>query len=336
MSKQSSYGAAMENFREIVAVDIGGTNVRFCRAGVSKGHPPDLGAIRKYKVADYPGLADAWRHFAQEEGRALPDAASIAVAAPTAQTPIKLTNSHWVIDPGALAQELSLQRITLVNDFEAIAHGVTALSRDQLCHLFGPDQTLPTDGAITVLGPGTGLGVGLISLAKSGPRILATEGGHMDFAPVDTMDDRILCELRKRFPRVSTERVVSGPGLNLLYQALGALDGADLPEITDQALWKAALSGEDERCAAALSRLCMSYGTVAGDLTLAHGANCVVLAGSLTQRLRQSPLFAGFHSRFVAKGRYRSYMGGIPVVFADHPEFGLFGAAVAGASSTEG
>lgn len=320
-----------EHTDEIVAVDIGGTNARFCRARMRAGAPPELATIRKYKVADHPGLADAWRRFTEDEGVPLPPYAAIALAAPTNSTPIRLTNSHWVIDPDQLTAELALDRLAIVNDFEAIAHGVTALPPDHIRHLFGPERGLPAEGVVTVLGPGTGLGVCMIAMTPDGPHILATEGGHMDFAPADEIEDRLLRELRKRFAHVSVERVVSGPGLNLLYQALGALSGKDAPTVSDADLWQAALSGSDSMAAQAIARLCLCYGAVAGDLALAQGSRAVVLAGALTGRMRGSPQFEGFHARFVAKGRYVDYMADLPVLYADHPEFGLFGAAVAGA-----
>lgn len=314
---------------EIIAVDIGGTNARFCRARIRKGRAPELGAVRKYKVADHPGLADAWQAFAHDEGGALPARAVIALAGPVDRTPIKLTNSHWIVDPAALEAKLSLDRLLLVNDFAAMAHGVTAMSPDRLDHLFGPHTGLPGDGTITVLGPGTGLGVALISRG-GGTRIVATEGGHMDFASVDETDDALLSWLRLRYGRVSVERIVSGPGLGALYHALAAIEGRDVDEQDDGGMWRSALAGDNGLAARALDRLCRSYGSVAGDLALAHGAGCVVLAGGLTERMRACPTFAAFHERFVAKGRYRTMMSEMPIYFANHPEAGLFGAAAAG------
>ena len=314
--------------RDIIAVDIGGTNARFCRARIGKGGAPELGTIRKYRVADHPGLADAWQAFAREEGASLPSDAVIALAAPVDRTPIKLTNSPWIVDPAELKQRLELDRLELVNDFVAMAHGITVMPRDRLGHLFGRDEGLPETGTISVIGPGTGLGVALISRQGS-PRIIATEGGHMDFAAIDEMDDALLARLRLRFGRVSVERVVSGPGLSVLYQALADVDGKDVPEMDDAELWRIALDGSDRLAVRALDRLCRGYGTVAGDLALAHGAGAVVLAGGLTARMSALPVFAAFRERFVAKGRYRSRMGEMPVYFADHPEAGLFGAAAA-------
>ncbi|MCB2015034.1 MAG: glucokinase [Sphingobium sp.] len=315
--------------REIVAVDIGGTNARFCRARIEAGSPPELGAIRKYKVADYPGLAEAWQHFLRDDGGEAPSAAIAALAGPIDRTPIKMTNSHWVVDPVALKAQMGLANLALVNDFEAIAYGVAALPHAELFSLFGPDNGLPEKGAISVIGPGTGLGVAIISMHPVGVRVLATEGGHVEFAPVDEYEDALLAQLRVRFGRVSTERVVSGPGLNALYQALGALAGGDAPEHSDAELWQQALGSDSGLARRALDQLCRSYGSVAGDLALAHGSKAVVLAGGLTGRMKDHPAFALFAERFAAKGRYRDLMMKMPIYYADHPEMGLFGAAAA-------
>lgn len=335
--------------RTIIAVDIGGTNARFCLAdaatapvasavaasgGTAGG--AQLRGIFRCRVADHPGLADAWRAFAATVDGPLPTDAVIALAGPVDRTPIRLTNSPWVIDPAALKAELGLHRLTLINDFAAIAHGVTALPPGHERHLFGPERRPGAPGAITLLGPGTGLGVGLVlppSRDGAAPRVVATEGGHIGFAPTDAEEDRLLGWLRVRFGRVSAERLVSGPGLNNLYQALAALDGEAAASVGDDVLWRQALSGENARAREALTRLVRAYGAVAGDLALAQGAGRVMLAGRLTGLLCALPLFAAFHEAFLAKGRHRDLMEAMPVGYADMPAFGLFGAAVAGLSA---
>ena len=315
---------------QIIAADIGGTNARFARATLDARGVPTLGTVRKYRVADHPSLAACWRAFAAEDGGALPDKASIAFAAPIASDTIKLTNSSWIIRPARLAAELGVAQVRLVNDFEAVAHAVARLPGEHLELLFGPDTPFPRDGGVTVLGPGTGLGVALIAFDEGVPHILATEGGHGDFAPLDPLEGRILDHLRRDFVRVSTERIVSGPGLNNLYKALAIITHEKVELASDADLWAAALDGGNSLARSALERLCLSYGAVAGDLALAHGPHQVVLAGGLTQRMRDYLVGeSGFHERFTAKGRYQALMRSIPIRLAVHPEIGLFGAAAA-------
>lgn len=326
--------------QELIAVDLGGTNVRFCRARIENNRPVGLSDIRKYKVADFASLADAWRRFEQDEDDPLPDEASVAVAGPVpAEGPVKMTNTSWVIDRDALKAELSLSHLTLVNDFAAVAHGVAALPPAKLAHLFGPDTGLPSDGVVTVVGPGTGLGVAMAVLGGSGCRILPTEGGHVSYAPFDAAEDLLLHRLRARFGRVSAERVVSGPGLNAIYAALAEMNGEAVPELSDADLWARALgqasdgtvvAQDDALANRALAQFFSSYGSVVGDYALAHLSKAIVLAGGLTARMKGHPGFSAFHDRFTAKGRYRELMCGLPVYYADHPEIGLFGAAAAG------
>lgn len=317
----------------IVAADIGGTNARFARADVCEGAAPVLGTVRKYKVADYPSLAACWRAFAADEAQAgarpLPDAAAIAFATAINGDHIKLTNSNWSIRTATLAQDLGLRAVRLVNDFQAVAFAVTRLPPENLPLLFGDDRPFPQNGGVTVLGPGTGLGVAMIAYDDGVPHVVATEGGHLDFAPLDPLEEKMLARLRERFVRVSTERIVSGPGLNNIYEAMARIGHDRVVMMDDADLWQAALDGSDAAARAALDRFFLCYGSVAGDLSLAHGAGAVVLAGGLTQRMRDLLADSGFHDRFRAKGRFQSLMASVPVRYAMHDEIGLFGAAAA-------
>lgn len=193
----------------IIAADIGGTNARFAIATLDERGVPALGEGRKYKVADYPSLQSCWAAFARDEaaggGGALPRAASIAFATALGGEVIKLTNSSWVIRPDRLGKELGLDSVRLVNDFEAVAHAVAKLPPDNLELLFGPDQPMPHNGSVTILGPGTGLGVAMIVYADGVPHVVATEGGHIDYAPLDGLESRIVDYLRDTFLRVSVK-----------------------------------------------------------------------------------------------------------------------------------
>jgi glucokinase len=223
---------------------------------------------------------------------------------------------------------------TLVNDFEAVAHAVSRLPDDDFIHLAGPDIPLASDGTISVIGPGTGLGVAHLwreGGASSGKaRVQATEGGHIDFAPLDPIEDSILARLRKSHRRVSVERVVSGPGIVAIYQALAAMENRTAGELDDITIWTKGTSGEDSLCAAAVDRFCLSLGSVAGDIALAQGGfGGVVIAGGLGYRIRSTLKSSGFAQRFTLKGRYENLMASIPVKIVTHAQPGLLGAAAA-------
>jgi glucokinase len=259
----------------------------------------------------------------------LPTAAALAVAAPVGARVLKFTNSAWTVEPGRLPMDLCLEDLTLVNDFGAVAHAVASLPSSDFSHLCGPDAGLPAEGAISVLGPGTGLGVAMLVRSAAGHQVVETEASHIAFAPLDEVEDRIVASLRDRFGRVSAERIVSGPGLANIHDALAIIEGAPAPPQDQAQLWRRALSAEDDRAAKALSRFCLALGAVAGDIALAQGARGVVLSGGLAQRLAPHLAASGFVRRFTAKGRFEAQMAEIPVKLLQHPQPGLYGAAAA-------
>jgi len=315
--------------QEIVAADIGGTHVRFAIAEVADGKVVKLGNAVTLETADYASLQRAWAAFADQADRPLPDAVAISFAGPVHGEELKLTNNPWVIRPAQIPETIGVKHWMLINDFSAIGHATVHLGADNLTHLCGPDVPLPTDGVISVIGPGTGLGVAHVFRHDGRYQVNETEGGHTDFAPLDALEDRIVAQLRKRYRRVSTERVVSGPGLNNIYEVLCGLEGGAHRSYEDAELWTAALGGTDALAAAALDRFCQSLGSVAGDITLAQGGSGVVIAGGIGLRLINVLGRSGFPQRFIAKGRFERFMAKIPVKMMTHPQPGLLGAAAA-------
>lgn len=314
---------------EIVTADIGGTHARFAIAEVADGKVATLSEPITLKTADHASLQTAWEAFAAQLGRPLPRAAGIAVASPLGGDVIKFTNNPWIIRPALIGERLGVDSYALVNDFGAVGHAVAQAAPDTLLHLCGPDQPLTEHGVITVCGPGTGLGVAQILRDGASYRVMETEGGHIDYAPLDPIEDRFVARLRPKYTRVSAERITAGPGIVTIYEVLAELEGRPAVLADDKAIWAAALAGTDSLALAALDRFCLALGAVAGDLALAHGAKGVVIAGGLGFRLKDHFSRSGFAERFVAKGRFQSLMAGIPVKLIVHPQPGLFGAAAA-------
>ena len=318
---------------EIVAADIGGTHARFAIAEVVAGRVIALGPETTLRTADHASLAEAWaafrRRFAQERGGVLPRAAGLAIAAPIEGDTLRLTNSPWAIARAMIGDTLGLDSYTLVNDFGAVGHAVAHVGGEHLRHLCGPDEALPAAGMISIVGPGTGLGVAQLLRSATAYEIVETEGGHIAFAPLDPFEDALLASLRRRFGRVSAERIVAGPGLAHIDQALAAADGGAAGMRDDKVLWTAALAGTDGRATAAMERFCLCLGAVAGDIALAQGARAVVIAGGLGLRLAEVLPRSGFAARFAAKGRFADRMAAMPVKLLTHPQPGLLGAAAA-------
>jgi glucokinase len=319
---------------DLVAVDIGGTHARFALASIAGGKV-SLSDPVTFKTADHASFQTAWEAFALRQGGALPRAAAIAIAGPVNAELIKFTNNPWIIRPALIPKKLGVDTFTLINDFGAVGHAVARAEAEYFLDLAGPAEPLPAEGTVSVVGPGTGLGVahvwrdGVPVERGGGYRVQATEGGHVDFAPLDAIEDAILARLRRRHRRVSIERVVSGPAIVDIYEALAALEGRAITPVDDKTLWQLGTGGSDSLAAAAVDRFCLSLGAVAGDIALAQGASGVVIAGGLGLRIRDTLLRSGFSERFRAKGRFEGLMASLPVKLITHPQPGLFGAAAA-------
>jgi glucokinase len=314
---------------ELVTVDVGGTNARFALATIDADGAIALGDPVTLATSDFASLQTAWEEFERRCGCAIPRRAAIAIAGPVTGEVVRMTNNSWVLDTGALDEQLGLDQVTVLNDFGAVAHAVARAPADQLVHITGPDGPLPAKGTISVVGPGTGLGVAHFHRYAGGYHVQATEGGHVEFGPLDAVDDWMMAKLRREHLRVSTERIHSGPGIVEIYQALAAREHRSAPLTEDRAIWQQGIERSDSLAAAAVDRFCRSLGSVVGDYALAHGASAVVLAGGIGLRLRDRLPRSGFGEGFRFKGRYAQLMAALPVKLIIHPQPGLFGAAAA-------
>ncbi len=315
--------------------DIGGTNARFALVEpAAEGKPcqPGLRHMRALKTADFASLVEAVRHYladCQEH----PSRAALAVAGPVRDEDIGLTNSGWSFRRDELAAALDLHELKVLNDFGAAAMGVSALGPDDFELLQGgPDEAL--EDPISVIGPGTGMGMALLLRdAHRQWQVVETEGGHASFAPQDAEEHRIHDWLTARHGRVSIERVLCGRGLSETHAALTGLSPAraNTPAGALRApadIVAAALSGEDDEARAALSRFCAILGSVAGDAVLFHGARTLAMTGGMVPRFPSFLKSSQFSERFQAKGRFAAYLQSVAVVLVTHPAPGLLGAAV--------
>lgn len=314
---------------EIVVADIGGTHARFALAEIGEGRVLSLGEPVTLRTAEHASLQRAWEAFGETLGRPLPRAAGIAIATPIAGEVLKMTNNPWIIRPALIPSKLGVDSHVLVNDFGAVGHAVAQLGPEHFAHLCGPDTPFPESGPLSIVGPGTGLGVAQVVRADGHYHVIETEGGHMEFAALDRIEDAVLERLRSQFTRVSVERVVSGPGLAAIYETLARIEGRAVVSRNDRELWSMALEESDSLAVAAFDRFCLSLGSAAGDIALVQGAKGVVIAGGLGHRISDRLKQSGFATRFAAKGRFQSLMESIPVKLLTHEQPGLYGAAAA-------
>ena len=311
-----------------LVADIGGTNARF--ALVDPFAPrPVLRDVRALRNADFGSLQHAARHYLASVGAA-PRRAAMAVASPVAGDEIRLTNRAWSFGREALRVALGLDALRVINDFGAVAWAVPALEPGDVVALHG-DAGAALTGPVTVLGPGTGLGVALLVGAQDhGWHVVETEGGHVGFAPQDDEEAHLARWFAARYGRVSNERLLSGQGLAEIDAVLrGAAIGA-APAVREPAdIVHAALEGTDATARRALARFCAVLGSVAGDCALAHGARTVVIAGGMVPRFVPFLRTSDFRERFLAKGRFADWLAPVAIRVVTHPHPGLLGAAVA-------
>lgn len=303
--------------------DMGGTNVRFALVDESGAVGPDM----VLQCADFAGPDDAAKAFLAARGDAKPRRGAFAVASPVTGDMIEMTNSAWRFSVHHVQRQLGLSDLKVVNDFTATALSMPHMGANHLMKLGGAE---PVAGApIAVLGPGTGLGVSGLVADSSGRWIaLATEGGHVTMAATDDFEAQVLAQLRRRFGHVSAERVLSGPGLLNLYEAVAAVQGLPASYSTAEAVSSHGLDGSCTICRQALSLFFAMLGIVAGNLALSLGARGgVYVAGGILPRMAQAFFASEFRRRFEAKGRFAGYLAAIPTWLVIHPEPAFAGLA---------
>jgi glucokinase len=312
----------------ILVGDVGGTHARFAVVEASGPAPWNIRQRQDLEGA-FPTFTDALRtYFERTQGAPMPSAAAIAVAGPVTAGTARFTNRGWDISEAQL-KKFGFKRALLINDFAALTFAVDVLGEKDL-HSIGPDLKGLDRGTITLLGAGTGFGVSC--LARYGNRAvpMATEGGHIGFAPGDEAELAALQLMWKQWGRVSAERILSGSGLENLYKTLEQLAGRQPRALTAADISANAVKG-DAGCRAALSMFCAVFGAVAGDLALAHGARGgVYIAGGIAQKIEGFLVQSSFRKRFEDKGRLSPFVAAIPTKLIVNPDLAFLGAARSG------
>ena len=305
--------------------DVGGTNARFALARRVEGRIV-LDHHESFPAHEHPTFLGGVKAFL-DGCDVKPSGGVLAVAGPVTDGAIDLTNSPWRVSEGEL-QTLGLNPVRLINDFEALAWGAPIVPEDQLASLGGPAEG-QHDAAIAVLGPGTGFGVSALARDSHGREIaLPSEGGHACFAPGDAVEDEILRILRRRYDRVSIERLICGPGLLNMHRALAEIDGRETHVDDPAEITREALEDMNSPCGATLARFCAILGAVAGDIALTMGARGgVYIAGGIAPRILPFLKASPFRERFERKGRFQPYMEAIPTKVILHKHAALLGAA---------
>lgn len=312
----------------LLAADIGGTKT-LLQVSTDNG---EVLAEQRFASKDFAGFSELLAGFLNSLPKDyLPiTSACFAVAGPVTGRTASVTNLPWRIDADALCELLPLKQVTLINDFAAVGEGIACLTEDDLLILQAgrPEPDAPR----AVIGAGTGLGQAYMTPQQDGWRVWATEGGHTDFAPTDALQQQLLDYLLQQYVHVSYERLVSGMGLENIYQFLAGLH--DLPVNVDMHADRAAQISELARLGDPLAQQTMRlfieiYGAQAGNLALTVMPRAgLYLAGGIAMKNQSMFEDGSFMQAFLAKGRMQPLLENIPVYLIRSADTGLRGAAL--------
>lgn len=301
----------------IIVADVGGTNTRLA---LFKG-----GTVEEIKI--YP--SNSFRSFEEILSKYIKtigaydfEAISIGIAGTVSGSKANCVNLSWGLEIEALQRAFAIQKVVLMNDFEAAAWGVIALSTSDLLKIGG--KVAKANSPCAVLGAGTGLGEAIIIPCNNQRfHVLPTEGGHTEFSPCDETEWQLFKFLKEKYGHVSIERVVSGPGLKDIFLFLSG------NEVSPQTVVELALKKRDENAVKALEIFIKNYGKEAANLalkSLAFGG--VYIAGGIAPKIKDVFIKFGFRDAFEDKGRMKAIVRDIPVFIVLHPHLGLLGAGI--------
>ncbi len=306
----------------LLVADVGGTNARF--GWVERAGAP-LTGVETLLCADFPRPQDAVLAYlnAYQHG-ARPKRVAIAIASVISPGPIKVTNSHWVLDRAEFARAVGITHVDVYNDFEAIALVLPHLGASDY-RLLGasvPDENF----AMGVIGPGTGLGVAGVVPLRGLPgrwQTVCGEGGHATLAGASAYQRDILRAAYSVYPHVSAERLVSGIGLPTLRRAVADVEGLTVgADLSAEEIGTRGANRADPLCEKTMEAFCAFLGCIAGNLALTLGARGgVFIAGGIVLKLGDFFAASGFREHFESKGRYVEYLRAIatPVITSANP-----------------
>ncbi len=309
----------------ILIADIGGTNARFA---ISTHTQPYYAHAHTFLCADFADAYAAIRAYLEQLNITQLGGLCFAIAGPIIDDQVQLTNNHWTLDRRVLQQKFAIEQVYLLNDFTAIAHSLATLRDEDLLAVGGAWATPNNHDNLTlgVLGPGSGLGIAGLIKQGAYTHPLTTEGGHVSFAPVNTLQAQILTILQQQFEHVCAEHLLSGPGLINLYQALCKLNNTPHKPLNATEIAQAGSNANDPICQQVMAMFFEILGQVAGDLALTLGAfQGIFIGGGITPRYAEQITSSAFRRGFESKGRQQALMMQIPTWLITRDNPGLVG-----------
>lgn len=327
----------------VLSGDIGGTHTRLQLTEFMATKGLIIIKSEKYDNDSYSSLLEIINTFLIDTniGSMAIDSACFGVAGPVVNETVMLTNLPWVINVLDIKNTLKIPKVELINDFTAIGYGLEILKSDDLITLRPGKHRI--GGLKAYIGAGTGLGVGFVCNYLNMEVVYPTEGGHIDFAPVDEEQLNLLKYLRNKFHRVSLERVLSGQGLVNIYNFVrdsGVANGKENQDLCQMvtnrhnidiaaAISEYAIKHKDVMATYALNIFMKIYGAAVGNLALTllpYGGMYIVggIAPKLISQFQNASFFAGFQD----KGRISELLKDIPMYIVLDTNVGLLGAAM--------
>jgi glucokinase len=302
--------------------DIGATHARFALESA----PGVLRNVAVLLCADYPGIVPLLNaYLAQTNGVRISHAA-FALANPISGDFIRMTNRDWQFSTDEVRRTLGLTTLLIVNDFTALAMALPGFKPGDLLQIGG--GTPQPHAVAGVLGPGTGLGVSGVIPTVDGFVTLGSEGGHVNFAPADEREFAILQYAWREWQHVSNERLISGPGMEIIYRALAQRNKVDAPARNAAEIVNSALEQNDPLCLEVLECFAGMLGGAAANLAVTLGAfGGIFIGGGIVPRVAQWFATSPFRARFEAKGRFSDYLAQIPTYVIMTPNPALYGVA---------
>ena len=319
-----------------LAADVGGTHARI---GLVVGNPGGARPVsvlhyHRYSCADWSGLTAMLRDFVEQlantpnadAGKQLRHCA-VACAGYVLDDAIVNENLPWPVSIRDIRDGLGIQRLAVINDFEAVAYATQFITAEETRPIIDAAQPA-SSGPVLVMGPGTGLGSAVLLPGQPRAQVLATEAGQISLAPGNEREIEILRLLGRERSHVSFEDALSGPGLLKLYGALCELRGSAPRLLTPAEVTGAALAASDVAAVEALHVFCGLLGSFVGDLVLLYGARGgVYLAGGILPQIQPFLRASTFAERYFNKGVMRAYLQQVPVRLIEHGQLGVIGAA---------
>lgn len=311
-----------------LAADVGGTfaRVALMQKSADVGREVEVLAYRKLACADFEGLAELLQSFVASVAPTRVRHAVLACAGHLKGDEVLNDNSPWPIHLAQLRRALALDEVVFLNDFEALGHAFGTGAAGGSRRLCGPATQV--EGSVLVIGPGTGLGAAVRLPAAAGGGVLATEAGQMDYAPHSIREREVLAHLAPQGGYVAYERIVSGPGLLTVYDAVCALRAKTPRLATPAEVTAAAAAGHDAQAVEAVEIFCASLGSFAGSLAMTFmTTGGVYLAGGFLHSMVTLLERSAFEERFLHGRSVRAFLAQVPVWVTEHGRNGVLGAA---------